>query len=132
MAQNPFTPIFGVSPPVLVGRKEEVATFADAQEDGPGAPGRAMLFTGVRGAGKTVMLNAVEDAARRRGWLVVSETTRPGVAQELARTVLPGLVREHLRGRLSGAKASMAGFGRDVERRPGQSRDHRRARLGGR
>ena len=95
MAQNPFTPTFGVTPPMLVGRDEEISTFADALDDGPGAPGCAMLFTGARGSGKTVMLNAVEDAAARRGWLVISETTRPGVADELTKTVLPGLLSEH-------------------------------------
>jgi hypothetical protein len=114
MAQNPFTPTFGVTPPMLVGRDEEISTFADAL-DGPGAPGRAMLFTGARGSGKTVMLNAVEDAAARRGWLVISETTRPGVADELTKTVLPGLLSEHhpgaVQSHVTGANASAAGFG---------------------
>src|SRR5680860_498427 len=120
MAQNPFTPTFGVTPPMLVGRDEEISTFADALDDGPGAPGRAMLFTGVRGSGKTVMLNAVEDAAARRGWLVISETTRPGVADELTKTVLPGLLSEHhlgaVRSHVTGANASAAGFGGAVTR----------------
>jgi len=120
MAQNPFTPTFGVTPPMLVGRDEEISTFADAPDDGPGAPGRAMLFTGARGSGKTVMLNAVEDAAARRGWLVISETTRPGVADELTKTVLPGLLSEHhpgaVQSHVTGANASAAGFGGGVTR----------------
>jgi len=120
MAQNPFTPTFGVTPPMLVGRDEEISTFADALDDGPGAPGRAMLFTGARGSGKTVMLNAVEDAAARRGWLVISETTRPGVADELTKTVFPGLLSEHhpgaVQSHVTGANASAAGFGGGVTR----------------
>ena len=36
--------------------------FAESLGDGPGSRGRATLYTGARGAGKTVMLNAVEDA----------------------------------------------------------------------
>jgi ferritin-like metal-binding protein YciE len=36
--------------------------FAEALEDGPGSAGRATFYTGARGAGKTVMLNAVEVA----------------------------------------------------------------------
>lgn len=67
MARNPFTPTFAVSPPLLVAREDERASFAKALEDGPGAPGRAMLFTGARGCGKTVLLNAVEAEARSRG-----------------------------------------------------------------
>lgn len=27
---NPFTPTFGVTPPLLVGREEEIATFTEA------------------------------------------------------------------------------------------------------
>jgi len=45
VARNPFTPTFGVSPPLLVAREDELASFAEALDDGPGAPGRAMLFT---------------------------------------------------------------------------------------
>lgn len=118
MVSNPFTPTFGVSPPLLVGREDELASFREALEEGPGSPGRAMLFTGARGSGKTVMLNEVEDLARRHGWLVVSETTRPGVAEHLAQTVLPGLLAEHVSGavrsRVTGAQVAAAGFGAGV------------------
>ena len=78
IAKNPFTPTFGTSPPLLVGRDPLIEEFADALEDGPGAPGRATLYTGARGSGKTVLLNEVEDRAQAAGWLVVSETATPG------------------------------------------------------
>jgi|GEM_PF-5670845 len=39
----------------------------------PGPSGRATLYTGARGSGKTVMLNAVKDRAKERGWLVTTE-----------------------------------------------------------
>ena len=61
---NPFHPSFGVSPPLLVGRDAMLADFVEALEDGPGSSGRAALYTGARGTGKTVLLNAVEDRAR--------------------------------------------------------------------
>ena len=76
--RNPFTASFGVSPPLLVGRDAILAEFSAALADGPGASGRATLYTGARGSGKTVMLNAAEDLARAEGWLVVSETASPG------------------------------------------------------
>jgi hypothetical protein len=63
---NPFTPTFGSPPPLLAGREE---LLAEALDDGPGSAGRATLYTGARGAGKTVLLNEVEDTARERGWL---------------------------------------------------------------
>lgn len=71
MADNPFTPTFGVTPPLLVGRDDVLDEFRIALDGGPGDPGRAMLLTGVRGAGKTVALNACEDEAHRRGWAVI-------------------------------------------------------------
>ena len=71
---NPFRPSFGNSPPVLAGRDELIEQFAEALDNGPGAPGRATLYTGARGTGKTVMLNEAADVARQRGWLVVEET----------------------------------------------------------
>ncbi len=53
---NPFHPTFGVSPPLLVGRDDVLAEFGQALDDGPGSSGRATLYTGARGAGKTVVL----------------------------------------------------------------------------
>jgi Flp pilus assembly CpaF family ATPase len=70
---NPFHASFGVSPPLLVGRDGLLEDFVEALEDGPGASGRAALYTGARGSGKTVMLNAVEDRTKERGWLVTTE-----------------------------------------------------------
>lgn len=94
MARNPFTPTFGVSPPLLVGRSDLLEDFTAALEDGPGAPGRVTLYTGARGTGKTVMLNEVEDLARQQGWRVISETATPGFAARLVSEHLPGLLRE--------------------------------------
>ena len=92
---NPFHASFGVSPPLLVGRESVLEDFVEALEDGPGSSGRATLYTGARGAGKTVMLNAVEDRARQHGWLIVSETATPGFVDRMVRQHLPALLREY-------------------------------------
>ena len=89
MAPNPFRPTFGTSPPLLVGREAQLDAFAASLEEGPGSPGRATVYTGARGVGKTVMLNAVEDLARQFGCLVVSETATPGLVDRLIRDGLP-------------------------------------------
>ena len=89
MAPNPFRPSFGVTPPLLVGRDSEILAFGDALDAGPGALGRATLYTGVRGIGKTVMLNEAESQARQRGWVVVSETAVPGLVDRLTTHRLP-------------------------------------------
>ena len=112
---NPFTPSFGVSPPLLVGREEPLDRFAEALEDGPGSPGRATVYTGARGTGKTVLLNAVEDLARERGWLVISETASPGFVGRLVQEHLPALLRGQDPGatttRLKGLTAPVVGVG---------------------
>ena len=91
---NPFRPGFGNSPPVLAGRDDLVEQFAEALDNGPGAPGRATLYTGARGTGKTVMLNEAADVARQRGWLVIEETASPGVVTRLVTQHLPALLTE--------------------------------------
>ena len=112
---NPFTPTFGVTPPLLVGRDEVLADFRDALDGGVGDPARAILLTGVRGSGKTVVLNACEDAAAQRGWAIVSETTRPGLVDELTRTRLPELladISDHpTRSTVTQVNVLAAGFG---------------------
>jgi hypothetical protein len=89
---NPFKPSFGVSPPVLVGREKLIEEFVEGLEDGPGSAARATIYTGARGSGKTVMLNAVEGRARELGWLVVSETASPGFVDRITRQELPRLL----------------------------------------
>ena len=93
-ATNPFRPSFGVNPPLLVGRDAELVAFVDAIESGVGAPGRATLYTGVRGVGKTVMLNEVESLAKEHGWVVVTETAVPGLIGRLVRHRLPEVAQQ--------------------------------------
>lgn len=117
--RNPFTASFGVSPPVLVGRDDILEEFADGLDEGPGSPERASFFSGVRGVGKTVMLNAVEELARERGWLTVSTTALPGFVERLVTEDLPPLLREHhprpRTSRVTGASLSnVAGFTRQT------------------
>ncbi len=92
--RNPFKPTFGASPPLLVGRDELLQDFSEALEAGPGAPARATIYTGARGTGKTVMLNAAQEEARTRGWLVVAETATPGLLERLTTEHLPRLLAQ--------------------------------------
>ena len=81
---NPFKPTAGATPPLLVGRNRVIEEFLESLDDGPGAPGLLELITGARGVGKTVMLTALGDSARERGWVVVDETAREGLMDRLA------------------------------------------------
>jgi hypothetical protein len=115
MVANPFKPSFGVSPPVLVGRDALIEELVEGLEDGPGSAARATIYTGARGSGKTVMLNAVEDRARELGWLVVSETASPGFVDRIARQELPRLLESFdpkaVRRRLTGITGPMGSGG---------------------
>ena len=90
---SPFRPSFGTNPPMLVGRDQVIAVLGDALDSGPGHPGRATLYTGARGVGKTVMLNEAEAQARERGWVVVSETASSGLVERLVTEGLPHVAR---------------------------------------
>jgi len=115
---NPFRPGFGKSPPLLVGRDRELTDFTEALDDGPGAFGRIMLLTGQRGCGKTVMLNALEDAAKETGWLVISETASRGLVNRLVSDHLPRLLRDHDPRRVESdiTGVSLPGIGCGVDR----------------
>lgn len=114
---NPFSPTFGASPPVLAGRDEILEDVDDALATGPTHPDFTTLFVGVRGAGKTVMLNAVEDLARGRGWLTLSENAPPeGLIDRLAQRgteLLHEISGLQATRRISGVSAG--GFGVDFD-----------------
>ncbi len=75
---NPFTPDWGVAPPVLVGRDEIIADAMAALQAGPRHPRFTQAFVGERGVGKTVLLDAVGAAAAARGWAVSHQAVRAG------------------------------------------------------
>lgn len=85
MTTSPFRAGFGKSPPVLAGRDDILDELSDALVERTWTSERASLVEGLRGVGKTVLLNAVEDRARERGWIVVSETATPGFTDRIAR-----------------------------------------------
>lgn len=64
---NPFRPGAGHPPPYLAGRTEEREEFGRLL--GPSPILENPIFTGLRGVGKTVLLESLKPDARRRGWL---------------------------------------------------------------
>ncbi|WP_206447929.1 AAA family ATPase [Agrococcus sp. KRD186] len=95
MSENPFKPSFGKTPPLLAGRDPLVSQFGEMFRSGEWTPARMSILQGLRGIGKTVLLNAIEDAAHENGWLVLSETAHTGLVERLTATALPRLLREH-------------------------------------
>jgi len=69
-SRNPFNPGAGVSPPELAGRAEVMEQAIVALErTRRGRHAKSLLVLGLRGVGKTVLLNEIAKQAGQRGYL---------------------------------------------------------------
>jgi DNA polymerase III delta prime subunit len=76
--RNPYAPGAGQRPPELAGRDGELDSFDVVLERiARGRPERSLVLTGLRGVGKTVLLNALRSAAVRRRWGTGKLEARP-------------------------------------------------------
>jgi len=76
--RNPYAPGAGQRPPELAGRDAELAAFDVLLERiGAGRPERSLMLTGLRGVGKTVLLNQLRSAAIGRGFGTGKWEARP-------------------------------------------------------
>ncbi len=76
--RNPYAPGAGQRPPELAGRDEQLRAFDVVLERvSHGRPERSLVLTGLRGVGKTVLLNALRSAAVRRQWGTGKLEARP-------------------------------------------------------
>ena len=69
-ATNPFRPGMGLDPPYLADRAAQLERFDTYLAAFPSFP-RNVRLTGLRGVGKTVLLQHYAAAAEARGWVVV-------------------------------------------------------------
>ena len=76
--RNPYAPGAGQRPPELAGRDEQLRAFDIVlQRVAAGRPERSLILTGLRGVGKTVLLNALRSTAVRAGWGTGKLEARP-------------------------------------------------------
>jgi hypothetical protein len=76
--RNPYAPGAGQRPPELAGRARELATFEVVLERVARArPERSLVLTGLRGVGKTVLLNTLRSQAIGRLWGTGKIEARP-------------------------------------------------------
>ncbi|MFZ1374297.1 MAG: ATP-binding protein [Nostocoides sp.] len=76
--RNPYAPGAGQRPPELAGRQEQLSQFdVVLQRVSRGRPERSLILTGLRGVGKTVLLNALRGQAVRAGWGTGKFEARP-------------------------------------------------------
>lgn len=104
--QNPYTPNAGSRPQQLAGRDEELEQFRVLiGRLKRGATEQSMIIRGLRGVGKTVLLNAFEDRAESEGFLSYYHELTPdsSLVGEIARDAQAALARLKL-----GARATKA------------------------
>ncbi len=88
--RNPFAPGAGTPPPALVGREEIISAAEIAlHRIRRGRPEKSLMFLGLRGVGKTVLLNKVGEMAEEIGYSLVKLEAPEG--QRLAQYLAPAL-----------------------------------------
>jgi len=76
--RNPYAPGAGQRPPELAGRDRELRQFdVTLERVAAGRPDRSMVLSGLRGVGKTVLLNALRSQAGQRAWGTGKIEARP-------------------------------------------------------
>jgi hypothetical protein len=91
---NPYAPGAGTRPPLIAGRDAEIQAYEVLLDRlKRGTAGQSMIITGLRGVGKTVLLNALEDISVERGWIAAGreldeETSFPVAIARSAKRIL--------------------------------------------
>src|SRR5688572_26719368 len=109
---NPFRPGAGHMPPYLAGRQAETTEFEKLLSQDPIL--QNVILTGLRGVGKTVLMDTFKPLALRKGWLWVgtdlSEST--SISEEtLVIRLLADLAVVTSSLKLNAGKAKEFGFG---------------------
>jgi AAA ATPase domain len=129
---NPYTPNAGSRPPELAGRQGELQQFEIlVARLKRGTTDQSLIVKGLRGVGKTVLLNAFEDLAEAQGFLTYYHELTPDSSlldnlvrdaeSALARLKLSERAGQRVREALGGMRAikltGPAGFGLQVDLR---------------
>ncbi len=115
--KNPYAPGAGTKPPALVGRDKQIESFdilLERLENGYAE--QSMIVTGLRGVGKTVLLDVFREKAEARGWATVEwEVDRSApfeakVATQVRRALLQIAPKARWRDRALRAAAVLKSF----------------------
>lgn len=104
--KNPYTPNAGSRPAALAGRNSQLEQFRVlVGRLKKGNTDQSMIIRGLRGVGKTVLLNAFEDRAEAEGFLTYYHELTPesGLLAEIARDAQVALARLDLSKRVTAA-----------------------------
>ena len=114
--KNPYTPNAGARPPELAGRDAQIESFRILLGRlKAGTTEKSLIITGLRGVGKTVLLNAFEDMAEAEGFRTsfreldgsnsLSEVLARDVQKTLLQLNLAKRLGDKVRQTLSGLRA---------------------------
>jgi hypothetical protein len=80
---NPFSPNFGQVPVKFLGRDSIVNDFISGLRDAESDPNRTTIFSGIRGSGKTALLNRIALIAKEHKWIVASVTASDNLLEDI-------------------------------------------------
>lgn len=87
--RNPYTPNAGAQPPVILGRDDQLRTFALLlARMAAGRTEQSMIITGLRGVGKTVLLGSFRREALGQNWVVIENEVSKHVDEAFRRDVV--------------------------------------------
>ena len=103
--ENPFSPGAGTPPPAFVGRDDLIDNYQVAlRRTVSGRPGKSMMPIGLRGVGKTVLLNRFDQMAQQEGLAAAFiEAPETGDFEHLLAARLRSILLELDQGPVSGA-----------------------------
>ena len=115
--RNPYAPGAGTPPPELAGREEVLRqAYIALQRTMIGRPSKSLIMVGLRGVGKTVLLDRIREDAEGTGILALrveapEDRSLPAILAPLLRTALLRLSRrEAARALAQRALRGLAGF----------------------
>lgn len=86
---SPFTPGYSKPPLVFGGHENELHEITAVFETLDFGENDSLLISGLRGSGKTSMLSRLQDAARRSGWIVLSDDASKGLMTRITESSIP-------------------------------------------
>lgn len=120
--KNPYAPGAGTPPPELAGRDDLIERAAIALDRiRAGRAARSLILHGLRGVGKTVLLNRIETDAEARGFASAKveapeERSLPALLIPVLRVALLRLDRgKRVRANLAKAGRALAGFAKALK-----------------
>ena len=94
---NPYTPGAGDRPRALVGRSDQLALAESVRSQlEAGYAANSLMYVGLRGVGKTVLLKEIADRLARAGWYAPYLELRRGLAVDTALGAVADRFATHL------------------------------------